>query len=60
MIREKHQIMMRRSHLNKAQERAHILEGLLIALDNIDDVINIVRHSKSVQEAKAHLMERFN
>ena len=48
-----------RYELNKAQERAHILEGLLIALDNIDDVINIVRHSKSVQEAKAHLMERF-
>ncbi len=48
-----------RYELNKAQERAHILEGLLIALDNIDDVINIVRSSKSVQEAKAHLMERF-
>ncbi len=48
-----------RYELNKAQERAHILEGLLIALDNIDDVINIVRHSKSVQEAKTHLMERF-
>ena len=48
-----------RYELNKAQERAHILEGLLIALDNIDDVINIVRNSKSVQEAKTHLMERF-
>ena len=45
--------------LNKAQERAHILEGLLIALDNIDEVIHIVRSSKTVQEARTRLMERF-
>ena len=45
--------------LNKAQERAHILEGLLIALDNIDEVINIIRSSQNTQEAKTRLMERF-
>ena len=45
--------------LNKAEERAHILQGLLIALDNIDEVINIIRSSKSVQDAKNSLMERF-
>ena len=45
--------------LNKAEERAHILEGLLIALDNIDEVIRIIRASKTVQSAKAELMERF-
>lgn len=45
--------------LNKAEERAHILEGLLIALDNIDEVIQIIRGSASVQVAKARLMERF-
>ena len=45
--------------LNKAQERAHILEGLLIALDHIDEVISIIRGSANVNEAKAQLMERF-
>ncbi len=45
--------------LNKAEERAHILEGLLIALDHIDEVINIIRGSANVQEAKAELMARF-
>ena len=45
--------------LNKAEERAHILQGLLIALDNIDEVIRIIRGSKTVQIAKAELMERF-
>ncbi|MCC8137972.1 MAG: DNA gyrase subunit A [Clostridiales bacterium] len=45
--------------LNKAQERAHILEGLLIALDNIDEVIKIIRGSQTTQLAKAGLMERF-
>ena len=45
--------------LNKAEERAHILQGLLIALDNIDEVINIIRSSKSVQDAKNSLIERF-
>ena len=46
--------------LNKAEERAHILQGLLIALDNIDEVINIIRSSKNTQEAKERLMERFS
>ena len=45
--------------LNKAEERAHILKGLLIALDNIDEVINIIRSSKSVQDAKNSLIEQF-
>ena len=45
--------------LNKAQERAHILEGLLIALDNIDEVINIIRSSANVTAAKEALIERF-
>ena len=45
--------------LNKAEERAHILKGLLIALDNIDEVIRIIRGSRSTQEAKQALMERF-
>ena len=45
--------------LNKAEERAHILEGLLIALDNIDEVIQIIRSSADVSTAKLTLMERF-
>ncbi|MDY5648630.1 MAG: DNA gyrase subunit A [Lachnospiraceae bacterium] len=45
--------------LNKAEERAHILKGLLIALDNIDEVIQIIRGSRSTQIAKENLMERF-
>ena len=45
--------------LNKAEERAHILEGLLIALDNIDEVIRIIRSSANVQEAKQELIKRF-
>ncbi len=45
--------------LNKAEERAHILEGLLIALDNIDEVIKIIRGSADVASAKLELMERF-
>ena len=45
--------------LNKAEERAHILKGLLIALDNIDEVIRIIRSSRSGQIAKERLMERF-
>ena len=48
-----------RYDLNKAEERAHILEGLLIALDNIDEVIHIIRASQNVQIAKAELMNRF-
>ena len=45
--------------LNKAEERAHILEGLLKALDHIDEVIRIIRGSATVAEAKKQLMERF-
>lgn len=45
--------------LNKAEERAHILEGLIIALDHIDEVIKIIRGSSNVAEAKGLLMERF-
>ena len=46
--------------LNKAEERAHILKGLLIALDNIDEVIKIIRGSRTTQIAKEGLMERFS
>ena len=46
--------------LNKAEERAHILQGLLIALDNIDEVISIIRSSQNTAEAKTRLMERFS
>ena len=45
--------------LNKARERDHILQGLLIALDNIDEVVSIIRSSPNVQEAKNRLIERF-
>ena len=48
-----------RYDLNKAEERAHILEGLMIALDNIDEVISIIRGSENVAVAKEKLMERF-
>ena len=48
-----------RYDLNKAEERAHILEGLLIALDNIDEVIKIIRSSETAQDAQNRLMERF-
>ena len=46
--------------LNKAEERAHILEGLLIALDNIDEVIRIIRAAENVQKAKEELIKRFD
>ena len=45
--------------LNKAEERAHILQGLIIALDNIDEVISIIRSSRTTADAKVNLMERF-
>lgn len=45
--------------LNKAEERAHIVQGLLIALDNIDEVIKIIRSSRTTADAKSTLMERF-
>lgn len=60
-LKHQEEVVTRRTKydLNKAEERAHILEGLLIALDHIDEVIRIIRGSKNVQEAKLQLMERF-
>ncbi len=55
------EVIVRRTQydLRKAEERAHILEGLLIALDNIDEVIRIIRNSKTVEDAKDGLIEAF-
>ncbi|MEL6986779.1 MAG: DNA gyrase subunit A, partial [Bacteroidota bacterium] len=55
------EVIVRRTKydLQKAEERAHILEGLLIALDNIDEVIDLIRNSKTVEDAKNGLMEKF-
>ena len=60
-IKHQEEVVTRRTKfdLNKAEDRAHILEGLLIALDNIDEVIQIIRSSKSVADAKLALIERF-
>ncbi len=60
-IKHQEDVVTRRTKydLNKAQERDHILQGLLIALDDIDEVVSIIRHSPNVQEAKNRLMERF-
>ena len=60
-IRHQEDVVTRRTKydLNKAEERAHILQGLLIALDHIDEVIKIIRGSINTQAAKAALMERF-
>ncbi|MDY3251390.1 MAG: DNA gyrase subunit A [Candidatus Choladocola sp.] len=60
-IRHQEDVVTRRTkyELNKAEERAHILQGLLIALDNIDEVIHIIRSSQNTQIAKAGLIERF-
>ena len=60
-IRHQEDVVTRRTKydLNKAEERAHILQGLLIALDHIDEVIKIIRGSVNTQAAKAALMERF-
>ena len=60
-LKHQEEVVTRRTQyeLNKAEERAHILEGLLIALDNIDEVIKIIRGSQTVQIAKAELIERF-
>ena len=60
-LQHQEEVVTRRTKydLNKAEERAHILQGLLIALDNIDEVIRIIRGSKTVQIAKTELMERF-
>ena len=60
-VKHRHEVVVRRAQfeLNKAQARAHILEGLLKALDVIDEVIAIIRASKTVDEAKTGLIERF-
>lgn len=57
----RHEVVVRRTkyELRKAEERAHILEGLIIASDNIDEVIALIRGSKSPDEARAKLIERF-
>ena len=61
-LKHQEEVVTRRTKydLNKAEERAHILQGLLIALDNIDEVIKIISGSKNVQEAKAELISRFD
>lgn len=61
-IKFQKEVITRRTifELNKAEARAHILEGLIIALDNIDEVISIIRGSKTSEIAKNTLMERFN
>ena len=60
-IEHRHDVVIRRTKydLEKAEERAHILEGLIIASDNIDEVIAIIRSSQSGEEARGRLMERF-
>ncbi|MEE1297468.1 MAG: DNA gyrase subunit A [Muribaculaceae bacterium] len=58
----RHEVVIRRTkfELKKAQDRAHIVEGLIIASDNIDEVIHIIKSSKTTDEARARLSERFN
>ena len=60
-LRHQEEVVTRRTQyeLNKAEERAHILEGLLAALDHIDEVIELIRGSQNTQEAKLHLTEQF-
>ena len=60
-VRHRHDVVVRRTKfdLEKAKKRAHILEGLLKALDVIDEIINIIRASRSVDQAKSELIERF-
>ena len=60
-LKHQEEVITRRSkyELNKAEERAHILQGLLIALDHIDEVIQIIRSSKNVAEAKLRLIESY-
>ena len=61
-VEHRHEVVVRRTEyeLRKAEERAHILEGLIIASDNIDEVIAIIRGSASPEEARAKLIERFS
>ena len=60
-IEHRHDVVVRRTQfeLRKAEERAHILEGLIIASDNIDEVIALIKASKNTDEAKEKLIERF-
>lgn len=60
-VEHRHEVVVRRTQfeLKKAEDRAHILEGLIIASDNIDEVIAIIRASKNADEARANLIERF-
>ena len=60
-VEHRHDVVVRRTRfdLKKAQERLHIVQGLLIAQDNIDEVVRIIRSSKNIDEAKSTLMERF-
>jgi DNA gyrase subunit A len=61
-VRHRHQVVLRRTKfdLSQAEKRAHILEGLIIASDNIDEVIVIIKASKTPDEARERLMERFS
>ncbi len=61
-VDHRHEVVIRRTQydLRKAEERAHILEGLIIACDHIDEVVQIIRSSKSPEEARTRLMERFS
>ena len=61
-VEHRHDVTLRRTRfdLKKAQERAHILEGLIIACDNIDEVVHIIRASKTPSEAQTHLEKRFD
>lgn len=60
-VEHRHDVVIRRTRfeLRKAEERAHILQGLIIALDNLDEVIQLIRGSKTPEEARTGLMERF-
>ena len=60
-VEHRHDVVVRRTRfdLKKSQERLHIVQGLLIAQDNIDEVVHIIRSSKNIDEAKSTLMERF-
>ena len=60
-VEHRHEVVVRRTEyeLREAEKKAHVLEGLLIALDNLDEVINLIRASKTPEEARNGLMERF-
>jgi DNA gyrase subunit A len=60
-VEHRHEVVVRRTkyELDEAEKRAHILEGLLIALDHLDEVISLIRSSKTPEEAKDGLMEKF-